>query len=94
MERENPEAKIKCQHPQAPPVFAVLDFIFDEGVFPVPLAGVERGVPGAKGCPSAQPRLVGALLATDSGGSPEAGRPLQQTWFKGRQLHLQTVTVL
>lgn len=56
VERENPEAKIKSQHPQTPPAFAVLDFNFGEGVFPVPLAGVERGVQGARGCPTGEPR--------------------------------------
>lgn len=36
-------------------VFAVLDFSFGEGVLPVALAGVETGVHGAKGWPTAEP---------------------------------------
>lgn len=32
---------------------------------------------------------LGASLATNSGGSPEAGRALEQTWFKGKQLRSQ-----
>lgn len=36
----------------------------------------------------------GASLATGRGGSPEAGRPLEQTWFKGEKLHSPTVTFL
>lgn len=51
-----PEAKIKSWHPRPQPAFAALDFSSGKGVLPVPLAGLETGVDGAKGCPTGEPR--------------------------------------
>lgn len=72
--------------PPPPRVFAVLDFSFGKGVFPVPLAEFARRViHGAKNWHSAVPGLVSHC---DSGSSLEQGG-LWKTWFKGKKLHSQ-----
>lgn len=51
-----PRGQDQISAPPSPTCICNLRLELGEGVFPVPLAGVERGVPGAKGCPTAQPR--------------------------------------
>lgn len=70
--RENPEAKVNFRHP--PPAYAALDFSFGGGVLPVPLVGVGVGGSWGKGLSHRDAQVSSrALLATDSGGPPEAG---------------------
>lgn len=58
---------------------------FGKRILPDPSAGLETGSKGQRAVPQGSSDLLRGFLATGSRGSPEAGRPLEQTCFKGKQ---------